>query len=193
MCPNMYKLNHILSRHFQKSYNSSRCYTKQLKCFSITTAWQALVNNLLWGSIIHTVFLPRLLRSNLRGLLMFLSFSSLSPFMMYCSQNTAFTAHSTVTAFNSLLPLLSDLLLWKKGVAIHGTILVRKSQLMLCGTPPRFYRFKREEVILGLLKFHLPPEHPQCERQPSLCSVPDTHLLNECLWKELSDIYLHIQ
>lgn len=110
MCPNMYKLNHNLSRHFQKSYNSSRCYTKQLKCFSITAAWHALVNDLLWESIIHTLFLPRLLMSTLTGLLMFLSFSSLSPFMMHRSQ---------FTAFNSLLPLLSDLLLWKKGAAIH--------------------------------------------------------------------------
>lgn len=154
MCPNMYKLNHNLSRHFQKSYNSSRCYTKQLKCFSVTAAWHALVNDLLWESIIHTLFLPRLLMSTLTGSLMFLSFSSLSPFMMHRSQ---------FTAFNSLLPLLSDLLLWKKGVAIHGTILVRKSQLMLYGTPPRFYRYKREEVILGLLKFHLSLEHPQRE------------------------------
>lgn len=128
--------NHILSIIFWKNYNSSRCYTKQLKCFSVTTAWHALVNDLLWESIIHALFLPGLLRSTLTDLLWFLSFSSLMLFVVH---------HSQFMAFNSITPHLSDLLLWKT-----------RLQLMMCGTPPRVYMYKREEVILLFLKSHLP-------------------------------------
>ena len=73
--------------------------------------------------------------STLKDLLWFLSFSSLMLFVVH---------HSQFMAFNSLTPLLSDLLLWKK-----------RLQLMMCGTPPRVYMYKREEVIPLFLKSHL--------------------------------------
>ena len=84
---------------------------------------------------------------------------------------------------------------WKESGKPGSKFNIQNTKIMASGPipPPRFYRYKREEVILGLLKFHLLLKHPQCEQTQPLFSMPDTHLLNEYLWKELSDIYVHIQ
>lgn len=126
-----YLSHHILFRFFWKNYNSSRSYTKWLTCFfTLQPGTRRLMIYLekvpyilfsgwaVWGPLLQIYF----------G---FLLFSSLMLFMVHHS-------HSQFIAFNSLISFLSDRLLWKKNhVAIHGNISVRKSQLLVCGSPPR--------------------------------------------------------
>lgn len=118
--------NHILSRFFWKNYNSSRCYTRY-KCFTITVAWPNQLMIYSEKNITCILFLPWLFEGHSYRLAL-VSFFLISEALYVASPPSQFMASTVFT------PLPSDLLLWKKGMAIPASILVRKSCLMVWGT-----------------------------------------------------------